>query len=116
MARGSTWGPPRHTQAPPPYRASGGHRGKPRVVAVVAKVGQRLEAEDDDGDEDDKHRDDGEHARRLRALGEFEEQPELAREGVVLRCAGKAGNPFQTTQGNRLSCRDQEDNNIPGLC
>ena len=26
----------------------------------------------------------------------------------VLRCAGKAGNPFQTTQGNRLSCRDQE--------
>ena len=23
-------------------------------------------------------------------------------------CAGKAGNPFQTTQGNRLSCRDQE--------
>ena len=24
------------------------------------------------------------------------------------RCAGKAGNPFQTTQGNRLSCRDQE--------
>ena len=25
-----------------------------------------------------------------------------------VRCAGKAGNPFQTTQGNRLSCRDQE--------
>ena len=24
------------------------------------------------------------------------------------RRAGKAGNPFQTTQGNRLSCRDQE--------
>ena len=23
-------------------------------------------------------------------------------------CAGKARNPFQTTQGNRLSCRDQE--------
>ena len=22
--------------------------------------------------------------------------------------SGKAGNPFQTTQGNRLSCRDQE--------
>ena len=22
--------------------------------------------------------------------------------------AGKAGNPFQTTQGNRLSCRDEE--------
>ena len=28
--------------------------------------------------------------------------------GVILRCAGKAGNPFQTTQGNRLSCCDQE--------
>ena len=28
--------------------------------------------------------------------------------GLILRCAGKAGNPFQTTQGNRLSCRDQE--------
>ena len=26
----------------------------------------------------------------------------------VLRCAGKAGNPFQTTQGNRLSCRDHQ--------
>ena len=26
----------------------------------------------------------------------------------ILRCAGKAGNPFQTTQGNRLSCRDPE--------
>ena len=25
--------------------------------------------------------------------------------GLILRCAGKAGNPFQTTQGNRLSCR-----------
>ena len=24
------------------------------------------------------------------------------------RCARKAGNPFQTTQWNRLSCRDQE--------
>ena len=23
--------------------------------------------------------------------------------GLILRCAGKAGNPFQTTQGNRLS-------------
>ena len=29
-------------------------------------------------------------------------------DGLILRCAGKAGNPFQTTQGNRLSCRDQE--------
>ena len=28
--------------------------------------------------------------------------------GLIQRCAGKAGNPFQTTQGNRLSCRDQE--------
>ena len=28
--------------------------------------------------------------------------------GLILRCDGKAGNPFQTTQGNRLSCRDQE--------
>ena len=28
--------------------------------------------------------------------------------GVILRRAGKARNPFQTTQGNRLSCRDQE--------
>ena len=27
---------------------------------------------------------------------------------IILRCAGKSGNPFQTTQGNRLSCRDQE--------
>ena len=28
--------------------------------------------------------------------------------GLILRCAGKAGNPFQTMQRNRLSCRDQE--------
>ena len=28
--------------------------------------------------------------------------------GLILRCARKAGNPFQTTQGNHLSCRDQE--------
>ena len=28
--------------------------------------------------------------------------------GLILRCAGKAGNRFQATQGNRLSCRDQE--------
>ena len=39
--------------------------------------------------------------------------------GLILRCAGKAGNPFQTTQGNRLSCRDQEgrrgsDEEVPG--
>ena len=40
--------------------------------------------------------------------------------GLLLRCAGKAGNPFWTTQGNRLSCRDQEgrrrsDEAVPGL-
>ena len=39
--------------------------------------------------------------------------------GLILRCAGKARNPFQTTQGNRLSCRDQEgrrgsDEVVPG--
>ena len=39
--------------------------------------------------------------------------------GLILSCAGKAGNPFQTTQGNRLSCRDQEgrrgsDEVVPG--
>ena len=28
--------------------------------------------------------------------------------GFLTVRAGKAGNPFQTTQGNRLSCRDQE--------
>ena len=28
--------------------------------------------------------------------------------GLILRCAGKAGNPFQNKQGNRLSCRDEE--------
>ena len=38
---------------------------------------------------------------------------------LILRCAGKAGNPFQTTQGNHLSCRDQEgrrgsDEEVPG--
>ena len=39
--------------------------------------------------------------------------------GLILRCAGKAGNPFQTKQGNRLSCRDQEgrrgsEEEVPG--
>ena len=39
--------------------------------------------------------------------------------GLILRCARKAGNPFQTKQGNRLSCRDQEgrrgsDEVVPG--
>ena len=28
--------------------------------------------------------------------------------GLIRRCARKAGNPFPTTQGNRLSCPDQE--------
>ena len=40
-------------------------------------------------------------------------------DGLILRCAGKAGNPFQTTQGNRHSCRHQEgrrgsDEVVPG--
>ena len=39
--------------------------------------------------------------------------------GLLLRCARKARNPFQTTQGNRLSCRAQEgrrgsDEAVPG--
>ena len=39
--------------------------------------------------------------------------------GLILRCAGKAVSPFQTTQGNRLSCPDQEvrrgsDEAVPG--
>ena len=39
--------------------------------------------------------------------------------GLILTCAGKARNPFQTTQGNRLSCRDEEgrrgsDEAVPG--
>ena len=29
-------------------------------------------------------------------------------DGLILRCAGKAENPFQTTKGNRHSCRHQE--------
>ena len=28
--------------------------------------------------------------------------------GLLLRCNGKVGIPFQTKQGNRPSCRDQE--------
>ena len=35
-------------------------------------------------------------------------RPNVRETGHILRCAGKAGNPFQTTQGNRLSRRDQE--------
>ena len=39
--------------------------------------------------------------------------------GLLLRCAGKAGNPFQTKQGNGFSCRDQEgrrgsEEEVPG--
>ena len=39
--------------------------------------------------------------------------------GLILRCAVKIGNPFQTKQGNRLSCRYQEgrrssDEVVPG--
>ena len=46
-------------------------------------------------------------------MSRFKDKCVCVRGGVwvyvrVLRCAGKAGNPFQTTQGNRLSCRDQE--------
>ena len=34
---------------------------------------------------------------------------EVLREtGLILRCNGKVGNPFQTKQGNRPSCRGQE--------
>ena len=31
---------------------------------------------------------------------------------LLLRCAGKSGNHFQTTQGNRLFCRDQEGRRV----
>ena len=39
--------------------------------------------------------------------------------GLILRCPRRAGNPFQTMQGNRLSCRDREvrrcsDEVVPG--
>ena len=37
----------------------------------------------------------------------------LRETGLMLRCAGKAGNPFQTMRGNRLSCRDQEGRSAP---
>ena len=41
---------------------------------------------------------------------------EFSREtGLILRCAGKAGNPFQTTPGTRLSCRDQEGRRGPDV-
>ena len=32
----------------------------------------------------------------------------LAGKGLILMCARKVGNAFQTKQGNRTSCRDQE--------
>ena len=35
--------------------------------------------------------------------------------GLILRCAGKAGNPFQTTQGNRPTARDQKGPQRPPL-
>ena len=45
----------------------------------------------------------------VQSLGWEDPLDEFPREtDLLLRCAGKAGNPFQTTQGNRLSCRDQE--------
>ena len=38
---------------------------------------------------------------------------EFSREtGLILRRAGKSGNPFQTKQGNRLSFRDQEERKV----
>ena len=47
----------------------------------------------------------GRSARGTSHVASLEFPPET---GLILRCAGKAGNPFQTTQGNRLSCPDQE--------
>ena len=44
-------------------------------------------------------------ARGTSHMASLEFPPET---GLILRCTRKAGNPFQTTQGNRLSCRDQE--------
>ena len=46
--------------------------------------------------------------KRASSRGEAGTSGFLSDSDSVLRCAGKAGNPFQTTQGNRLSCRDQE--------
>ena len=47
----------------------------------------------------------GRSARGTSHVASLEFPPET---GLILRCPGKAWNPFQTTQGNRLSCRDQE--------
>ena len=59
----------------------------------------------------------GRLARGTSHVASLEFPPET---GLILRWARKAGNPFQTTQGNRLSCRDQEgrtgsDEAVPGL-
>ena len=35
--------------------------------------------------------------------------------GLILRCDRKVGNPFQTKQGSRPSCPDQEGRNINNL-
>ena len=60
--------------------------------------------------------DQGRSARGTSHVASLEFPPET---GLILRCARKAENPFQTTQGNRLSCRDQEgrrgsDEVVPG--
>ena len=47
----------------------------------------------------------GRSARGTTHVASLEFPPET---GLILRCARKAGNPFQTKQGNRLLCRDQE--------
>lgn len=48
------------------------------TLPVVLQLGQGLQAEDHDGDEDDHHRDDGDAPGRPRALGVLEQQPDLA--------------------------------------
>ena len=66
-------------------------------------------------------------SRADREIGVFQKvaQPtrfhlEFPREtGLILRCDGKFGNPFQTKQGNGPSCRDQKgirgsDDVVPG--
>ena len=58
----------------------------------------------------------GRSARGTTHVASLEFPPET---GLIPRCARKAGNPFQTTQGNRLSCHDQEgrrgsDEVVPG--
>ena len=58
----------------------------------------------------------GRLARGTSHVASLEFPPET---GLILRCARKAGNTFQASQGNRLSCRDQEgrrgsDEVVPG--